>query len=262
MSLDPANAADGTDTAARAAAGGAAELARLRRQLDERADLAALVGHELRNPLHGLTLQLALARVTAQARGHAESEAQIVKAQAMLARYVNRVTVLLDLVRLGGSAYPLARRPLDLAAVVGGLLETLGPEASHWGVALQWTAPPALPAESDPMVIEQILENLLLNAFKHARCRRVRVRLRRAGPRAVLSVADDGRGIDPALRERLLRRDGRPAPGPHGNGLGLWIVRKLATALGGEIRLRTAPGAGTVFTLRLPLGSLPPSATP
>lgn len=78
----------------------------------------------------------------------------------------------------------------------------------------------------------------------------------------MLSVADDGRGIDPALRERLLRRDARAAPGPHGNGLGLWIVRKLATALGGEIRLRTAPGAGSVFTLRLPLGSLPQPATP
>lgn len=262
MSLEPADPDDGADTPEGAAAGDAAELARLRRQLDERADLAALVGHELRNPLHGLTLQLALSRVTAQSRGQTESEAQIAKAQAMLARYVNRVTVLLDLVRLGGSTYPLARRPLDLAALVSGSLEALGPEAAHWGVALQWTAPPALPAESDPMVIEQILENLVLNAFKHARCRRVQVRLRRAGPRAVLSVADDGRGIDPALRARLLRRDGRAAPGPQGNGLGLWIVRKLANALGGEIRLRTAPGAGSVFTLRLPLGPSPQSVTP
>ena len=262
MSLEPADPPEGADTAERGAAGGTDALARLQRQLDERTDLAALVGHELRNPLHGLTLQLALARVTAQARGQAESEAQIAKSQAMLARYVNRVTVLLDLVRVGGSTYPLARRRFDLAALVGASLEAFGPEAAHWGVALEWTAPPALPAESDPMVVEQILENLLLNAFKHARCRRVRVRLRRAGPRAVLSVADDGRGIDPALRARLLRRDGRPAPGPHGNGLGLWIVRKLATALGGEIRLRTALGAGTVFTLRLPLGSLPQSATP
>ena len=233
----------------------ACELARLQRLLEEREDLAALVGHELRNPLHGLTLQLALARVTAQARGQAESEAQVAKAQAMLARYVSRVTVLLDLVRLGGSDVPLARRRLDLAALVGAGVDALGPEAAHWGVALAWDAPRApLPAETDPMLVEQILENLLLNAFRHARGTRVVVRLRRVGERALLSVADDGRGIEPALRARLFERGARSARGPGGSGLGLWIVRKLAAALDGEVRLRTAPGAGSVFTLRLPLG--------
>jgi signal transduction histidine kinase len=232
----------------------ATELARLQRLLDEREKLAALVGHELRNPLHGLTLQLALARVTAQARGQVESEAQVAKAQAMLARYVSRVTVLLDLVRLGGSELPLARRRFDLAALVAAGIDALGPEAAHWGVALAWVAPPApVPVDTDAMMVEQILENLLLNAFKHARCTRVVVRLRRVGGRALLSVADDGHGIEPALRSRLFERGARAAPGAGGSGLGLWIVRKLAASLGGEVRLRTTPGAGSVFTLRLPL---------
>lgn len=240
----------------------ASERARLERLLEEREALAALVGHELRNPLHGLTLQLALARVTA--RGHPESEAQIAKAQAMLVRYSTRVTVLLDLLRLGGSAYPLAPRPLDLAALVGAVLDALGPEAAHWRVDLRLRAPHALPAASDPMVVEQILQNLLLNAFKHARAAHVQVRLRRVGERAVISVCDDGRGIEPALRERLLRGErplGDAAPGRAGSGLGLWIVRKLAAALGGDVRLRSAPGAGSVFTVRLPL-SPPPISPP
>ena len=240
----------------------AAERARLQRLLDEREALAALVGHELRNPLHGLNLQLALARVTM--RGHPEGEAQIAKAQAMLLRYSTRVTVLLDLLRLGGSSYPLAPRALDLAALVGAVLDALGPEAAHWRVALRLRAPAALPAASDPMVIEQILQNLLLNAFKHAHAAHVDVRLRRVRDHAVISVRDDGRGIEPALHERLMRGDrplGEAAPGRAGSGLGVWIVRKLAAALGGDVRLRSAPGAGSVFTVRLPL-SLPPISPP
>jgi signal transduction histidine kinase len=241
----------------------AAELARLQRLLDERESLAALVGHELRNPLHGLSLQLALARVTA-ARGHPESEAQIAKAQTMLLGYSTRVTVLLDLLRLGGSGYPLARSPLDLAVLVSAVIDALGPEAAHWRVALRLRAPETLPALSDPLVVEQILQNLLLNAFKHAGAVQVEVRLRRVGARAVISVRDDGRGIEPALRERLLRGErplGEAAPGRAGSGLGVWIVRKLAAALGGDVRLRSAPGAGSVFTVRLPL-SLPPTSPP
>ena len=240
----------------------ASELARLARVLEEREGLAALVGHELRNPLHGLTLQLALTRVTA--RGHAEVEAQIAKAQSMLVRYSARVTVLLDLLKLGGSGYPLAPRPLDLAALVGAVLDALGPEAAHWHVDVRLRAPATLPAVSDPMVVEQILQNLLLNAFKHAGATRAEVRLRRVGERAVISVCDDGRGIEPALRERLLRGDrplGEAAASRGGSGLGLWIVRKLAAALGGDVRLRSTPGAGSVFTVRLPL-SLPPTSPP
>ena len=241
----------------------ASDLARLQRLLEERESLAALVGHELRNPLHGLSLQLALARITA-ARGDPESEAQIGKAQAMLLRYSTRVTVLLDLLRLGGSDYPLAPRSLDLAVLVPAVIDALGPEAAHWRVALRLRAPQALPTVSDPMVIEQILQNLLLNAFKHAGASRVEVRLRRGGGRAVISVRDDGRGIEPALHERLMRGDrplGEAAPGRAGSGLGVWIVRKLAAALGGDVRLRSVPGAGSVFAVRLPL-SLPPISPP
>jgi signal transduction histidine kinase len=240
----------------------ASELARLEHLLAEREALAALVGHELRNPLHGLSLQLALARVTA--RGHLEGESQIAKAQAMLLRYSTRVTVLLDLLRLGGSGYPLAPRPLDLAALVGSVLDALGPEAAHWHVELRLHAPDRLPVASDPMVVEQILQNLVLNAFKHAGAAHVEVRLRRVGERAVISVRDDGRGIEPALRGRLLQGErplGEAAPGRGGSGLGLWIVRKLVAALGGDVRLRSAPGAGSVFTVRLPL-SLPPIPPP
>jgi signal transduction histidine kinase len=240
----------------------AAERARLQCLLDEREALAALVGHELRNPLHGLSLQLALARVTA--RDHPECEVQLAKAQAMLSRYSIRVTVLLDLLRLGGSAYPLAPRTLDLAALVGAVVDALGPEAAHWRVSLRLRAPDGLRAETDPMVVEQILQNLLINAFKHAHATDVVVRLRRVGDHALLCVADDGRGIEPSLRQRLLHGErplGDAAPGRAGSGLGLWIVRKLAAALGGDVRLRSAPGAGSVFIVRLPL-SLPRTPPP
>lgn len=231
---------------------------RLRLEVQERDDLLAMAAHELRNPLHALTLQLALARTTAQGQPNSETVLRIAKAQATLARYADRVTVLLDLVRVRADAYPLNLQRVDLSELVRSVTEALAPEAQFRGVAFEVSAPERCEAVTDPLVVEQVLDNLLLNAFKHAACSTVRLELRcLPDDRAELVVADDGRGIAPEDQERIFAKFGvaRSSERGTGTGLGLWIVRKLVEVLGGSIAVRSQSQAGCEFTLRIPMSN-------
>ncbi len=233
---------------------------------DERDDAFALVAHELRNPLHALTLQLALARTTAQTHGETASVAHIAKAQRLLARYSERVTMLLDLVTLQPNALPVKRRPVDLGELLRGLADSLLQEATFRSVTIHTDAPRGVLAHTDPVLLEQVVDNLLLNAFKHAGCRQVTLSLREeaapTGPQALIAVTDDGRGIALDDQERIFGKFGIAAASHRGTGtgLGLWIVRKLLDALGGTLSLRSSPGAGATFTVALPLTERPKGA--
>lgn len=240
-----------------------AELRRLRQEIDERDDLVAMTTHELRNQLHTLTLQLQLARLAANAGDSVTTAERIAKAQASLGRYVERATLLLDLTRLNANAYPLQLREVDLSHTLRQIVDGLLTEAQSRGVGVTVSLPPACPALTDPSVLEHIVGNLLLNAFKHAACNTVAVSLQVQGAEsAQITVADDGRGIAPDDQQHIFGKFGtaRSSARGSGTGLGLWIVRKLLEALGGTIALASRPDAGSTFTLTLPLrrGSRPP----
>lgn len=243
--------------AADAAAGAAAELQRLREQVAERDDLLAIAAHELRNPLHALMLQLTLARSAADTGDATLAAERIQKVQGGLARYAERATLLLDLSRLNAGAYPLSPQRVDLAELLRERVDEQRAEARFRGVGLVLALPAEpLAAEIDTLAFEQVVLNLIGNAFKHAGARTLQVSLRADGPgRALLSIVDDGRGLSAADQARVFgkfatARDGRRGAG---SGLGLWIVRKLVDALGGTISLDSQPGAGCAFHVALPL---------
>lgn len=236
--------------------------ARLRREIEERDDVLSMIAHELRNPLHALSLQLALARSTARSHQQPDTAARIAKAQATLERYVDRVSVLLELARLNADTYPLRKAPVDLTVVLTALAQALEAEGQFHGVRLIAQLPASCPALTDQLVVEQIVENLLLNAFKHAACSTVTLSLRAiAAGRAEIEVADDGTGIGTQDQDRALGKVGISAAaalthdGKRGaaGGFGLWIVRKLLDVMGGSVTLTSQPGAGCVFTVRFPL---------
>lgn len=231
------------------------EVERLRALLRERDDLLAMAAHELRNPLHSLALQLRLARMMVEGGDALAPAACIAKAETMLERYAQQLSLLLDLARLGGQKYPLQLHRVDLARTLAVLVDTLRPEAEFRGVALQLRSPAALEMTTDAAAVEQIVGNLLLNAFKHSAANTVTVSLEAQGPEAArLVVADDGRGIAVEHQQRIFGKYevGPPGARGDGSGLGLWIVRKLLSALGGSVALRSRPGEGSVFTLHLP----------
>jgi adenylate cyclase len=154
-------------------------------------------------------------------------------------------------------------QPVHLLHVIDEALGTIEPLAREKHLALAVTRGVELPVLfSDPDRIRQILVNLLSNAVKFTERGTVSVALEwvagaeeGAGPGWVeVRVSDTGTGIAPEDQERIYHEfeQVRVSGSPGGTGLGLPISRKLARLLKGELRVESAPGHGSTFTLRLP----------
>lgn len=230
------------------------EVQRLRREIGERDDLLAFIAHELRNPMHTLSLQVASIRSLALAGRTSELVDRTIKTQATVARYLDRATVLLELARRHSNAYPVSFRRVDLASLLRRWIDSVRPEADYHGVALRVDAAGTCAVDTDPLALEHVVGNLLGNAFKHAHAKRIDISLRAREGCAEIDVVDDGRGIAAADQTRVFAKFERGAEALRpGSGLGLWIVSQLMEALGGTISLDSSAGAGCRFSLRIPL---------
>lgn len=160
---------------------------------------------------------------------------------------------LLEFSRVGKGA--VRQVPVPLAPIVAQVRETLAPQIAAGGGSLEVTEPLATPM-GDPTLLGQILLNLVANALTYRRpdvAPRISISSALADGGLVLSVADNGIGIDPAHHERIFdvfsrlhTEDEYP-----GTGIGLSIVRKAASLMGGEVVVCSEPGAGSTFSVIL-----------
>ena len=104
------------------------------------------------------------------------------------------------------------------------------------------------------MRLDQILTNLLANAFTHARGTPIEVVVEEHGDRALLTVRDAGPGIASQDQARVFEKFAQVGAGQArgGFGLGLWIVRQNASEMGGTVAVESAPGRGATFRVELP----------
>ncbi|WP_425568050.1 sensor histidine kinase [Nonomuraea rubra] len=147
-------------------------------------------------------------------------------------------------------------------------LRTLAADARHDFAALDpsrpiaFTGPSGGPAASAPVLgdearLRQVVSNLVGNAVTHTPAGTpVRIGVGTDGGEAVLVIADEGPGLAPEeasrVFDRFYRADGSRARATGGAGLGLAIVRSIVAAHGGRVELRSAPGRGAAFEIRLP----------
>jgi signal transduction histidine kinase len=164
---------------------------------------------------------------------------------------------LLDLARLDRGTLMLDWKPVAIEEIVARSIETVRLMAEARGVTLlQAPLPEEMQAvRADPLRLQQVLWNLLVNAIKFTpRYGRVVVRVEREPERYLVSVEDDGVGIPesdlPHVFERFYRSSA--ARGQPGSGLGLAIVEQVAREHGGSARAELADGGGTVVRLQLP----------
>ena len=162
----------------------------------------------------------------------------------------------LDLARMEGAGYKVARDTVDLGTLVGKIVEELRPVASANGLALQWSRPPdATPVVGDPDRLTQVMSNLIGNAIKFTPSGgSIRVAVEFVDDAVRTSVSDTGTGIAPDLIPVLFNRftQGRSGHRGAGWGLGLMIVREIVEAHGGRLDLRSEVGKGSTFSFRLP----------
>lgn len=233
------------------------ELAKLRREIALRDDVLSVAAHELRNPLHALSLHLALARSTALAGNAAEAAERIRRAELTLKRYSERVTVLMELVASPAATYSMEHQRIDIPTLVEALVDSLAEEARQRGMVVRVDFDKATfsPMRAvDPVAFEQVVDNLLLNAFKHSGASHVTIRLTGDQDSWALQVEDNGHGIAAADQPLIFGKFAVATQSSRGagTGLGLWIVSRLVQAMGGDISVRSAPEQGCAFTVRIP----------
>jgi two-component system sensor histidine kinase KdpD len=242
----------------RAELGRQAETAQLRAQAEAlRNDLLASISHDLRTPLAviaGAAASLTDERLDAAQR---RELAQSIERQA--GQMTQMVANVLDMIRLDGGAVP-RRDWVALEEPIGAARHRLGAALALHPVEVDLAAAPAL-VYADPVLLEQLLFNLLDNAVRHTPPgTRIRIAVRTTGEELELLVADDGPGFPPgAAPERLFDKfqRGRPENAAGGVGLGLAICRAIAQAHGGSIRAEAIPAGGALFVLALPLAAAP-----
>ncbi len=161
--------------------------------------------------------------------------------------------------RLESGHLPGSRIPVDLGTLVREALARADARVSLLGGELRQELP-AEPVwvDGDPEQLGRILDNLINNALTYSVARPTVFVTVSSGVDAEVTVADSGRGIPADLHERVFeqfyRVEEKDAGNPSGTGLGLYISRQLAALHGGSLRIsRSAPGEGSLFSLRLPL---------
>jgi signal transduction histidine kinase/CheY-like chemotaxis protein len=239
-------------------------------ELDERADhlrradelksrFLSNMTHEFRTPVNSI---LALSGILNDARRDAgvqiEPEVEYIrKAAEQLSELVND---LLDLAKVEAGKTEVRVAEFDVEQMFGALRGMLRPLLVSQSVALVFDAPDDLPAmRTDEGKVSQILRNLISNALKFTERGEVRVsvRLDPSTESMVFDVSDTGIGIAPVNHQRIFDEfaqiDNPLQRKYKGTGLGLPLSRKLAGLLGGALDVESTPGAGSVFTLRIPV---------
>jgi PAS domain S-box-containing protein len=219
----------------------------------------SIASHELKTPLTSLTLQAQMRRRQLDRENFAAfTPAKLVRMVEGDARQLDRLNRLiddmLDISRIRAGKLAIHPEPVNLLQLVREIADRHAEQFARAGAALEVGGEDGVTGLWDRFRIEQVVTNLLSNALKYGGGKPVRVSVRAVGSEALLEVRDEGIGVAPADQERIFRQFER-AVGPaevSGLGLGLFIVKQILQLQGGTIRLESAPGKGSCFTVSLP----------
>ena len=243
----------------------AAELALSSRYKSE---FLANMSHELRTPLNSL---LILARLLGENGEGNLTEKQVEYSRTIHAAgsdLLDLINEILDLAKIESGTITIDLETLPFADLQHFLERTFQQVAQGAGLDFRVELAPTLPPsmQTDPKRLQQILKNLLANAFKFTEQGSVTVQIAPSdrpsaftspAPMIAFTVADTGVGINPEKQaiifEAFQQADGTTSRRYGGTGLGLSISRELAQRLGGRIELTSQPGQGSTFTLVLPI---------
>jgi signal transduction histidine kinase len=223
-----------------------------------RDDFLSVASHELRTPLTALQLQLqSLLRPVKQPQpvdGTSRMSAKVDAAVQQVLRLERLVSNLLDVARISGRRLDLEPEPVDLKRLVEEVVKRLAPEIERAGCEVHVNAA-SVSGNWDPLRLDQVVTNLVSNAVRYGEGKPIDLTVKSQADSAIISVHDQGIGIAPEDQSRIFERFERAALPRHyhGMGLGLWIVREIVTAMGGEIVLESEAGKGATFTISMPL---------
>jgi signal transduction histidine kinase len=222
-----------------------------------KSDFLAVMSHELRTPLNAIVGYSSLLADGITGPLTDAQIAQIARVRASATHLLALIEQILSLSRIETRHEDVRLERVDARTIVGMATALVEPLMAAEGLQLHVD----LPAEpcwmtTDVTKVHQILLNLLTNAAKFTAVGMVRCHLYVDADRVVFDVTDTGRGIAAKDLQRVFepfwQGDSARRERPEGVGLGLSVSSRLAELLGGEITVRSVPGTGTTFSVRLP----------
>lgn len=233
------------------------ELVRAKERAEEagqaKARVLAAASHDLRQPLHALSLYSAVLSQRPEPQALKEVSQQIDLSVRALSALLN---ALLDISRLDAGVYQIEQSSFDVHEVLQRIVNEFEPIAKRKGLGLLLDAHPVL-TFSDPVVLGRIARNLIDNALKYTERGAVLVSLNVEATRIVIAVRDSGKGIPQSEQMRVFEEfyqlDNPSRDREMGLGLGLSIVKRLVELIGSNVVLASVLGEGSCFSWHVPL---------
>lgn len=230
------------------------------RMLDEanrvKSEFVAAISHELRTPLNVILGYADLLLEGAFGQLNEEQDQTLRRVRLRARELLDLICNTLDLNRIESGRLTVQVAPTKVGDVIRGVLEELQDQAESKGLPVfAQVEPPDLVWPTDSEKLRVILKNLLSNAIKFTDRGEVRVHASAHDSALVCKVSDTGPGIPKEAVARIFepyQQLGQHRASGTGVGLGLFIVRRLVTMLGGDVAVESTPGAGAIFTVTLP----------
>ena len=220
-----------------------------------KSDFLATVAHEVNTPL--AVIAASSADTLDLLRETPPDMIEIMENQLLIGRRVKLIdSILLDLmdtVAIENGRIPLSRQPADLSELIVAASDALLKKTDdNHNNRIAYELRPDLPLIwVDPPRIEQVMTNLLSNAIRHTTGGLISITLDRAGGSQVVSVSDNGEGMDEQTAQAALRQYVSTKSDYWRHGMGLYICRRIIIAHGGDISIESEKGRGTIVTFTL-----------
>jgi signal transduction histidine kinase len=177
--------------------------------------------------------------------------------ERQIKHFVTRTNTLLEVAHITSGKFHLDPSKVNLSRLIAEIVNDYMPLAVRIGSELSVDIQNNVTGWLDRAAVSGIVENLLSNAIKYGQGKPIEITLTATAEMAQIAVRDNGIGIDEKDRARIFERFER-AVGRQvqsGFGIGLWLSRSFVELMGGSITVFGEPGAGSIFTVSLPLGS-------
>jgi PAS domain S-box-containing protein len=235
-----------------------ADRVRAEEALRIRDEFLSIASHELKTPLTALQIELFGMRTLSAKMGDGgdRMSRKVSRASRNADRLERLIEMLLDVSRVATGRLTLKPERFDLSEAVRQVAETMRGTAEQSACELSTDTAGPIVGDWDRVRVEQVVMNLLVNAFKYGAGRPVTVSTATEGGEGVIEVRDHGPGVPVEDLKRIFERFERGARRDHGGlGLGLYVSREIALAHDGSIAARNLPEGGAAFTIRLPLAA-------